>query len=43
MHAMDKGRTAEVMKAAKRRGAVRTADIFAVSADDMPAVASILP
>ena len=43
MHAMDKGRTAEVMKAAKAAGALTTADIFAVSSDDMPAVASILP
>jgi len=43
MHAMDKGRTAQVMKAAKVAGALTTADIFAVSADDMPAVASILP
>lgn len=43
MHAMDKGRTAEVMKAAKAAGALTTADIFAVSRDDMPAVASILP
>jgi len=43
MHAMDEGRTAEVMKAAKAGGAVTTADIFAVAADDMPAVASILP
>ena len=43
MHAMDKGRTAEVMKAAKAAGALTTADIFAVSPDDMPAVASILP
>jgi sugar/nucleoside kinase (ribokinase family) len=43
MHAMDKGRTAEVMKAAKAAGALTTADIFAVSSDDMPAVARILP
>jgi hypothetical protein len=37
MHAMDTGRTAEVMKAAKAAGALTTTDIFAVSADDMPA------
>jgi sugar/nucleoside kinase (ribokinase family) len=43
MHAMDGGRTAEVMKAAKEQGALTTADIFAVSGDDMPAVARILP
>ena len=43
MHAMDKGRTAEVMKAAKANGAMTTADIFAGSPDDMPAVASVLP
>jgi sugar/nucleoside kinase (ribokinase family) len=43
MHAMDKGRTAEVMKAAKAAGAITTADIFAGSPGDMPAVASVLP
>jgi len=43
MHAMDKGRTAEVMQAAKAAGALTTADVFAVSPDNMPAVASILP
>jgi sugar/nucleoside kinase (ribokinase family) len=43
MYAMDKGRTAEVMKAAKSKGAVTTADVFAGSPDDMPAVASVLP
>jgi sugar/nucleoside kinase (ribokinase family) len=43
MHAMDKGRAAEVLQAAKRRGAITTADIFAGSPDDMPAVASVLP
>lgn len=43
MHAMDTGRTAEVMRAAKAAGALTTADIFAGSPDDMPAVASVLP
>jgi len=43
MHAMDGGRTAEVMKAAQEQGALTTADIFAVSPKDMPAVARILP
>lgn len=43
MHAMDSGRTADVMKAAKKAGAMTTADVFAGSPDDMPAVASILP
>lgn len=43
MHAMDKGRTAEVMKAAKAAGALTTVDVFAGSPADMPAVASVLP
>jgi sugar/nucleoside kinase (ribokinase family) len=43
MYAMDKGRSADVMKAAKAKGAVTTADVFAGSPDDMPAVASVLP
>jgi sugar/nucleoside kinase (ribokinase family) len=43
MHAMDKGRAAEVLRAAKARGAITTADVFAGSPDDMPAVASVLP
>ena len=43
MHAMDKGRTAEVISAAKAAGAVTTVDIFAGSPNDMPAVASVLP
>ncbi len=43
MHAMDDGRTAEVMKAAKAAGALTTVDVFAVSPDDMRAVASVLP
>jgi len=43
MHAMDRGRTAEVMAAAKAGGARTTVDVFAGSPDDMPAVASVLP
>ncbi len=43
MHAMDKGRTAEVLSAAKDAGAITTVDVFAGSPDDMPAVASVLP
>ena len=43
MHAMDKGRTAEIIAAAKAAGALTTVDIFAGSPDDMPAVASVLP
>ena len=43
MRAMDQGHTAEVMKAAKARGAITTADIFAGSPGDMPAVARVLP
>ena len=43
MHAMDKGRTADVMKAAKANGAMTTVDVFAGSPGDMPAVASVLP
>lgn len=43
MDVMDKGRNGEVMKAAKAAGAITTADVFAGSPDDMPAVASVLP
>lgn len=43
MHAMDKGRTAEVLGAAKAAGAITTVDVFAGSPNDMPAVASVLP
>ena len=43
MAAMDGGRTADVMKAAKAKGAATTVDIFAGSPADMPAVASVLP
>jgi sugar/nucleoside kinase (ribokinase family) len=43
MKKMDGGRNAELMKRAKKNGAVTTVDIFAGSKDDMPAVAMVLP
>jgi sugar/nucleoside kinase (ribokinase family) len=43
MKKMDQGRNAELMKRAKKNGAVTTVDIFAGSKDDMPAVAMVLP
>lgn len=43
MAAMDKGRTAEVMKLAKAKGAITTVDIFASSPNDLPAIAQVLP
>ncbi len=43
MDAMDRGRCGEVMKAAKAAGVITTADVFAGSPKDMPAVANILP
>lgn len=43
MRAMDRGRTAEVLRAAKAAGAITTVDVFAGSPADMPAVASVLP
>jgi len=43
MTRMDRGRNAELARAARLRGAITTADIFAGSPDDLPAVASILP
>ena len=43
MTRMDQGRNAELAKRAQATGAVTTADIFAGSPADMPAVASILP
>ena len=43
MHAMDTGRTAEVMRAAKASGATTTVDVFAGSPDDLAAVADVLP
>jgi len=43
MHAMDQGRTAEVMRAAKAAGATTTVDVFAGSPEDMADVARVLP
>ena len=43
MKTMDKGRTADVLRAAKAGGATTTVDVFAGSPDDMPAVAAVLP
>jgi sugar/nucleoside kinase (ribokinase family) len=43
MDAMDKGRTAVIMKAAKAAGAITTVDVFAGSPKDLPAVADVLP
>lgn len=43
MHAMDRGRTAEVLRAARAAGAITTVDVFAGSPSDMAAVASVLP
>jgi sugar/nucleoside kinase (ribokinase family) len=43
MDAMDKGRTAVVMKAAKAGGAITTVDVFAGSPKDLPAIADVLP
>jgi len=44
MNRMDEsGRTAEVMKAAKQRGALTTLDVFAATRDDMALVAPLLP
>jgi sugar/nucleoside kinase (ribokinase family) len=43
MTRMDTGRNAELAKQARAKGAIVTADIFAGSKDDMPAVASVLP
>ncbi len=43
MDRMDKGRTAEVMQAAKARGCTTTLDVFASTPDDMPLIAPLLP
>ena len=43
MDRMDKGRNAELMKAAKAHGATTTLDVFASSPADLPAVAQVLP
>jgi sugar/nucleoside kinase (ribokinase family) len=38
-----RGRNAELMQEAKRKGAITTLDVFATSPDDMKAVAEVLP
>ncbi|GIX13457.1 MAG: kinase [Paracoccaceae bacterium] len=43
MDRMDQGRTAEVMAAAKARGAVTTLDVFAATRDDFAKVRPLLP
>ncbi len=43
MDRMDKGRTAEVMAEAKARGCATTLDVFAVTPEDLPLVAPLLP
>ena len=43
MDRMDKGRSAEVMAAAKKGGAVTTLDVFASTPDDMALIKPLLP
>ena len=43
MDRMDQGRTAEILQEARARGVVTTLDVFASSADDMPALRRLLP
>ncbi len=43
MDRMDRGRNAELARLAQAGGAITTADVFAGSPDDLPAVASVLP
>ncbi|MCV2866817.1 carbohydrate kinase family protein [Albidovulum sediminicola] len=43
MDAMDKGRTAEIMAEAKRRGITTTLDVFASTQDDLPLIQPLLP
>lgn len=43
MDRMDKGRSAEVMAAAKKRGAVTTLDVFASTPDDLALIKPLLP
>ncbi|RMH48990.1 MAG: sugar kinase [Alphaproteobacteria bacterium] len=43
MDRMDQGRTAEVMAAAKARGAITTLDVFAATRDDFAKVRPLLP
>jgi sugar/nucleoside kinase (ribokinase family) len=42
MDRMDKGRTAEIMAAAKAKGCLTTLDVFASTSDDMPLIAPLL-
>ncbi|WP_428698172.1 carbohydrate kinase family protein [Stappia sp.] len=42
MDRMDKGRTAEIMAAAKAKGCLTTLDVFASTPDDMPLIAPLL-
>ena len=43
MDAMDKGRTVEIMKAAKDKGCVTTLDVFASTKDDLELIEPLLP
>lgn len=43
MDRMDRGRTAEVMRAAKARGCITTLDVFASTPDDLPLIEALLP
>lgn len=43
MDAMDQGRAAEVMKAAKTNGCITTLDVFASTPDDLPLIKPLLP
>ncbi len=43
MDKMDRGRTVEVMRAAKAKGCVTTLDVFASTPDDLPLVEPLLP
>ena len=43
MDRMDKGRTAEVMQAAKAKGATTTLDVFASTRDDLALIEPLLP
>lgn len=43
MDAMDKGRTTEIMKAAKDKGCITTLDVFASTKDDLALIEPLLP
>ncbi len=43
MDAMDKGRTAEIMKTAKDNGCITTLDVFASTRDDLALIEPLLP